>query len=432
MCKLVAHFFTAYFMSTTSNPLRYLTSLCFISLFAITAWSSGQPTLSPTEILEKTLAALRGVHTATYNVTKHIYPTPLDSFFIKENKFRYIECENPADTSGLAQHIVFYTDGSLYNSYDGKRRIYGRGNYLDATDLSRWFGVRTFEPPFFNNVTRLCEYLLKPSDIKQVTVEDCGDTWLVKAVVKEYQLLVFYGNPYIMPSLPYVESHFGFRVSKTDMLPVWLSFLSGNPQLRYETEVSDVKYNPFTPEEFSVDKYLPDLPIYYDEEEREASRDAAKRHQEFVKHSPLPTDTLPLIGGGEISLSMQDNKVKLVLFTSTYCGVCRYSYKTISQLYHTYPADSVAVWGVIQESTAHPEALLRYRDKHQIDFPIARDNGNFYHHFFPSGLAPAMLVIGKDNKILYWQNGFDVRNPKKIEKRLREGIERGLAGTTAD
>ena len=165
-------------MSTTSNPLRYLTSLCFISLFAITAWSSGQPTLSPTEILEKTLAALRGVHTATYNVTKHIYPTPLDSFFIKENKFRYIECENPADTSGLAQHIVFYTDGSLYNSYDGKRRIYGRGNYLDATDLSRWFGVRTFEPPFFNNVTRLCEYLLKPSDIKQVTVEDCGDTWL--------------------------------------------------------------------------------------------------------------------------------------------------------------------------------------------------------------------------------------------------------------
>lgn len=70
-----------------------------------------------------------------------------------------------------AKSLIFKIDGKLERAYDGIRRI---------------------QPPFYNHTKHLCEYLLAPNDKMTVTMDDEGDTWLVKAEVREWQQVCSY------------------------------------------------------------------------------------------------------------------------------------------------------------------------------------------------------------------------------------------------
>lgn len=397
-------------------------TLCLI-LSAATARAASTPETS--QLLEQILDVLRGVHTARYELTQKTFTTPDDSLYIVVDRYRIDECESPADTAGMANFVTHKPDGSFRNAYDGKRSIWERYGYLDISDLSKWHGVHTIAPPFFNHATRLCEYLSRPDVDKTVTVIDRDSIWEIDAVVREYQQIVFYGKPYIMPSLPYVTSHFTLSVDKETLMPSRLTFLSGWPQMRYECSVSDVALNPYPADQFSVEGMLPDLPRpATDEEKKEIMERFNARHHEKMETGLYPSDTLRMTDGKRVSLAQYKGKPLILLLTSTYCGYCRFAYPILNKLYDEYPADSIGMLGVILEDTAMPEAITRYAVEHEIRFPLAQNNGRFYQHFCPNGLAPVIIVADADGKPVLWQNSIDPENPDKIERRIRKAVEK--------
>lgn len=90
-----------------------------------------------------------------------------------------------------AKSLIFKIDGKLERAYDGDYAYYERTWFIDKCGRI-YDGIRRIQPPFYNHTKHLCEYLLAPNDKMTVTMDDEGDTWLVKAEVREWQQVCSY------------------------------------------------------------------------------------------------------------------------------------------------------------------------------------------------------------------------------------------------
>lgn len=387
------------------------------------------PTPPPTaeEILTKTLENVSNVHTARYNLTQHIFYTPDDSLYISEENYRIVECENPADTLGLTEFVWLNEKNRVVTALSQEYSFFDRVEFFAksrrSADGSPWM-------PFYNRVMRLCEYLLKPADNITFTVIDRGDEWEIDAPVIGGKMIFFAGYPRAVEMSPdNIGSHFGLRVDKSTMMPVWVSYLSNLPQSRFELSVSDVELNPFDPATFSVSDYLGDEPIYEGEEVTKKYREWQNKHTADILNAPLPTDTLTLLDGTQVSLNDGTDRVKVMFFCTTQCGVSYSAFSSINRIYESYPADSVQMFGIMLETGAQPVAVLDLLKKNDVRVPMALNNGRFYEYFFPNGLSPAIIVVGRTGRIALIQNGFNLMNPGDTESRIRNAITRALNAT---
>ncbi len=377
------------------------------------------------EILAKTLENVRGVHTARYNLTERLFYMPDDSLYIREDVRRVVECENPADTLGLPVYVSLKGNGALYSAIDPEYSFFGRTGYIEKT--RRRAQSHTW-PPFYNRVMHLCEYLLNPVGNITLNVIDRGDQWEIDAPVRGGKMICFVGYPRVLEMSPDdIGSHFGLRVDKSTMMPVWVSYLSNLPQSRFEESVSDVELNPFAPETFVVADYFSGVPVYEGKEEREKYKEWRKKHFAEIEKAPLPTDTLTLLDGTQVSLTDGNDRVRVIIFATTQCGVCQGAFPSINRIYESYPADSVQFFGVMRESVAQPRAVLDALAKSNLRVPMALNNGRFYEYFYPNGFSPAIIVVDRNGKITLIQSGFNVMNPEETESRIRTAIDRAIA-----
>lgn len=387
------------------------------------AWA-GAAVPTPEEILTKTLENVRNVHTARYNLTERLFYQPDDSLFIREEVHRVVECEDPADTLGLSVFVRFAEDGRMVSARDSAYSYFGRVGYIEKSRRKSGYN----SPMFYNRVMRLCEYLLKPSDNITLTVIDRGDEWEIDAPVRGGKMIYFSGYPRVLEmSSDDSGSHFGLRVDKATMMPVWVSYLNNLPQSRFEESVSDVELNSFPRADFAVSDYMGDTPVYEGKEEREKNREWRKNHFANIRKEPVPTDTLTLLNGTKVSLTTDNDRVKVVFFATTQCGVCHMAFPTLNRIYESYPADSVQVFGVMRETIAQPEAVIEALRKNDLRVPMALNNGHFYEYFYPNGLSPAVVVVDRAGKIVLIQSGFNTSDPAETETRIRTAIDRALA-----
>lgn len=377
------------------------------------------------EILTKTLENVCNVHTARYNLTERLFYMPDDSLYICEKVSRVVECENPADTLGLPVYVRLDENGGLNSAIDSEYSFFGRVGYIEKSRRSaqayKW-------PPFYNRVMHMCKYLLKPMDNITLTVIDCGDQWEIDAPVRGGKMIYFAGYPRVLEmSSDDICSHFGLRVDKSTMMPVWVSYLLNLPQSRFEESVSDVELNAFAPETFAVSDYFGDMSVYEGKEEREKYKEWRKKHFSEIEKASLPTDTLTLLDGTEVSLTDSKDRVKVVFFATTQCGVCRAAFPSMNRIYESYPADSVHMFGVMRETVAQPRAVLDALAKNDLHVPMALNNGSFYEYFYPNGLSPAVIVVDRKGRIALIQSGFNYMNPDETESRIRRAIDRALS-----
>lgn len=378
--------------------------LLLISAVLICAACTPTPPPTAEEILAETLENVRNVHTARYNLTQHIFYTPDDSLYISEEVYSMVECENPADTLGLPGCVWLNEENQLRVALSPEYYYFGRIGYFEKVrrraDSTSW-------APFYNRVMHICEYLLQPADNITLTVIDRGDEWEIDDI----------------------GSHFGLRVNKSTMMPVWVSYLSNLPQNRYEWSISDVEINPFAPETFSASDYLGDVPVYDEDESDKKYREWRQEHITNILNAPLPTDTLTLLDGTQVSLNDGTDRARVIVFTTTQCGVSITAIPSINRIYESHPADSVQMFGVTRENVAQPRAVLDALKKNDFRVPVALNNGRFYEYFYPEGLAPAVIVVGRNGKIALVQSGFNASNPQDTESRIRNAITRALNAT---
>jgi thiol-disulfide isomerase/thioredoxin len=92
---------------------------------------------------------------------------------------------------------------------------------------------------------------------------------------------------------------------------------------------------------------------------------------------PLPAVTAPLLDGGALALADLPNEPHLLVFWTTWCGVCRGELPMIRALFARYAPRGLRLVLVNADQAADQAALAAvYREHNQLaDIPIALDAG---------------------------------------------------------
>lgn len=402
-----------------------------VSLLIFPVYTEAE-TIDGRQILKQCSEAISKIHTAEYDIERRFYMPPTDSFAVRVQKRHTLECENPTDSVGLAMWIDISTDGSFLSGFDGKSRYVASGDRYTVSRPYNMWGARRLSPPFFNHAASLCDYLIAPDDKTEISCTDAGDHWIIDAQTKGKELVVFHGKKYTLPIAQNVTSQFRLRIDKNTLLPDMLSYLNGNPPIRYDEYCTNVKLNPCAPEAFSIANYTVGLKETDSDANIDIERKQINAHIKNLTFKPAPTDTLQTTDGKKFSLTSTRGKVTFVLLTSTCCPVCSYAYPSINRFAETYSGKGVEFVAVVYDSEAEMPAITRIKEKHQIPYTVAQNNKSFYEYFLPSGLAPAVAVIDREGLISAIHIGFNYMKQEKTEKKYRAMLDKALEPTTSE
>lgn len=402
-----------------------------VSLLIFPVYTEAE-TIDGRQILKQCSEAISKIHTAEYDIERRFYMPPTDSFAVRVQKRHTLECENPTDSVGLAMWIDISTDGSFLSGFDGKSRYVASGDRYTVSRPYNMWGARRLSPPFFNHAASLCDYLIAPDDKTEISCTDAGDHWIIDAQTKGKELVVFHGKKYTLPIAQNVTSQFRLRIDKNTLLPDMLSYLNGNPPIRYDEYCTNVKLNPCAPEAFSIANYTVGLKETDSDANIDIERKQINAHIKNLTFKPAPTDTLQTTDGKKFSLTSARGKVTFVLLTSTCCPVCSYAYPSINRFAETYSGKGVEFVAVVYDSEAEMPAITRIKEKHQIPYTVAQNNKSFYEYFLPSGLAPAVAVIDREGLISAIHIGFNYMKQEKTEKKYRAMLDKALEPTTSE
>lgn len=112
--------------------------------------------------------------------------------------------------------------------------------------------------------------------------------------------------------------------------------------------------------------------------------------------------TLTSLDGEEITFSKLRGKVVIIDFWATWCPPCRNSIPVFSNFFNKYKDRGFTVLGISVEDRA---ILEKYRDQHNIPYPILLGNKEIYRAYDIQAI-PKMFIIDKKGKIRKTQLGF--------------------------
>ncbi len=112
--------------------------------------------------------------------------------------------------------------------------------------------------------------------------------------------------------------------------------------------------------------------------------------------------TLTSIDGEEITLSKLKGKVVLIDFWATWCPPCRNSIPVFAKLYNKYHDQGFTVLGI---STEEKSVLTRYRDEHNVPYPILLGTKELLRMYEISAI-PKMYILDKNGVVRKTQLGF--------------------------
>ena len=129
-----------------------------------------------------------------------------------------------------------------------------------------------------------------------------------------------------------------------------------------------------------------------------------------------------------VTLAGLRGKVVIVEFIATWCGPCKTTYPTFSELQAKRKGDGLVVLGISEESDA---ALRALSAQEKIGFTLARDVGSVVYHAFHEGVAahvtPTIFVIDRQGVVRFAAMGAGPNLDHAIF-----AAERALADGNAD
>ena len=132
---------------------------------------------------------------------------------------------------------------------------------------------------------------------------------------------------------------------------------------------------------------------------------------------PLPEFAVPLLDGGTLRTADLRGRPHLLIFWTTWCGVCRGEMPMYRALAERYRDRGLTVIAVDADRDGDVPTLVRaYRDAHALPFPIALDDRQMTRGFRVK-MFPHLVLIAADGQIR------DVRQGRSGERSLAAAIE---------
>ena len=137
--------------------------------------------------------------------------------------------------------------------------------------------------------------------------------------------------------------------------------------------------------------------------------------------SAAPDFNLPVLGGGEISMSALEGKVVVVNFWATWCPPCLVEMPVLNDLYGAYKDQGIEVLGLSLDEEGLP-ITKPFVERLNVSYPIVESDRDTYQAYGNVLTIPHTFVIGRDGIVL---NRF-VGNKSKDE--FEAAIKAAVAG----
>lgn len=132
-----------------------------------------------------------------------------------------------------------------------------------------------------------------------------------------------------------------------------------------------------------------------------------------------PDFTVPMVGGGEASLSDYEGKILVLDFWATFCAACVEEFPEYQELYESWDKDKVAYIGMSADGDASTvEAFMSGRP--ELTLPMAIASDEVMEAYLPSRTLPSARVIDGDGIVRYEFKGASAEKVGEAVRRLLE------------
>ena len=150
---------------------------------------------------------------------------------------------------------------------------------------------------------------------------------------------------------------------------------------------------------------------------------AAHGIQPIAPPAAAPDFTLPLLDGGEATLSSSHGDWVLLTFFATWCGPCRDEMPTLEELHRRRGGDSLAVLAVSVDSRREP--VGPFVEEHQLTLPVLWDHRGEAGRAYRATSIPVSYLIDPGGGIVGMARG--ARDWSAMEP-LLDALEEALPG----
>ena len=113
---------------------------------------------------------------------------------------------------------------------------------------------------------------------------------------------------------------------------------------------------------------------------------------------PAPDFKLPLLGGGQMSLSQHRGKEIVILdFWASWCGPCRQSMPIIEGVAATYKDKGVVLYAVNQDDSV--AAIQKFLTAQKLNVTVALDKDSAVGAQYGATAIPLTVIVGKDGTV---------------------------------
>ncbi|MFO8080138.1 MAG: peroxiredoxin family protein [Armatimonadota bacterium] len=147
--------------------------------------------------------------------------------------------------------------------------------------------------------------------------------------------------------------------------------------------------------------------------------DDAPQIEEAEPGKEAPDFTVPLVDGGEVSLSDYEGKILVLDFWATWCTACVAEFPEYQELYESWDQDEVEYLGLSADGDMSTvEAFLRGHE--DLTLPMALADDELLEAYLPTRTLPSSRVIDGDGIVRYEFKGPATDEVAEAVRRLLE------------
>jgi peroxiredoxin len=151
------------------------------------------------------------------------------------------------------------------------------------------------------------------------------------------------------------------------------------------------------------------------------------RSDEYVEYTKVgqtvPSFSVSMLDGREISMSALKGKVVLLNFWATWCPPCHTEMPRLEkEIWEKYRGDGFEMMAIAREQTSRE--ITEYKQKYKYSFPMGPDPKREIYAKFAGGGIPRNYVIGPDGEIVYQSVGYSPDDFTKLGNILEGELKR--------
>lgn len=339
-----------------------------------------------------------------YNLELHYSD---QNYFSKDSANCILDFTSKDTTLNLRFQFITSNNLMAYNGIDAI--------HLDFRKLMqiRYDNPRKKDVDFYYFTNSL--YTAKNFLLKSLSDKSFIDSWIIKEE-KDDQIVEFtlkgqridyWGNLY--PIDTSIVLTYCIRFDKQSKLPKEFTQYNDSTRTSYiKATISSVKENiEIADSVWDLDRFTNKYRIVKTFEEDSI---------ELIKiGKKAPLWTLPLIKGGQISLSSQKGKLVFIDFWHRHCGHCIKAIPELNRIFQKYKNRNIAMLSI--NFYDNKEFIVKFLTKNSIDFEVLYNGENIAKQYGVN-YAPCIILIDKKGEVIY-SGGFD---NKMIEDILQKNI----------